>query len=44
MKTELHNYDIYPKVVPEGKETTVTIRSLGKHADFCEGETCHIRI
>lgn len=44
MKTELHDYDIYPKVVLEGKETRVTIRSLGRHADFNEGETYRIRI
>lgn len=44
MKTELHNYDIFPKVVPEGRETTVTLQSLGRHADFREGETYRIRV
>lgn len=44
MKTELTNYDIYPKVLPEGKETSVTIQSLGRHVDFKEGETYRIRI
>lgn len=44
MKTELHNYDIYPKVVPEGKETGITVRSLGRQADFRQGEIYRLRI
>ena len=34
MKTELYNYDIYPKVIETGKETTVAIAPLGFHARF----------
>ena len=34
MRTELHYYDIFPKVFPAGKEVTVTIKPLGHHADF----------
>ena len=34
MKTELHYYDIFPKVFPAGKEVTITIQPLGYHADF----------
>lgn len=32
MKTELHNYDIYPKVVLTGAQTRFTIHPLGAHA------------
>lgn len=34
MRTELHYYDIFPKVFPAGKEVTVTIKPLGHHAEF----------
>lgn len=34
MKTELYFYDIYPKVLPGDRETTVHIRSLSPHTDF----------
>ena len=34
MKTELHYYDIFPKVFPAGKEVEITIKPLGYHADF----------
>ncbi|MDI9498601.1 MAG: hypothetical protein QM270_09005 [Bacillota bacterium] len=34
MKTELHNYDIYPKVVLLGDAVTITIRPLGDHVAF----------
>lgn len=34
MRTELHDYDIYPKVIETGKETNVTIAPLGAHAKF----------
>lgn len=37
MKTELFNYDIYPKVLPCDKEVKVTIKPLGAHVTF-EGE------
>ncbi|MDR0531245.1 MAG: hypothetical protein LBG83_04175 [Oscillospiraceae bacterium] len=29
---ELHNYDIYPKVVPVGVRAELTVRPLGRHA------------
>ncbi len=35
---ELLNYDIYPKVVSENKETLITIKPLGGHAHFEESE------
>lgn len=38
MKDELHNYDVFPKVFPEGKEVTVTIKPLGAHAAFEDRE------
>jgi len=44
MKTELHYYDIFPKVVLEGADTRVTVRSLGRHADFKEGEEYRVQI
>ncbi len=34
MRTELHYYDIFPKVFPAGKEVTITIKPLGHHANF----------
>lgn len=34
MKTELHYYDIYPKVFPTEKEIEITVRPLGDHAKF----------
>ena len=34
MKTELSYYDIFPKVIREGKTVTVCIKPLGAHADF----------
>ncbi|GHV25877.1 hypothetical protein FACS18948_0280 [Clostridia bacterium] len=34
MKTELHYYDIFPKVVPSERETQITIKPLGWHAAF----------
>jgi len=34
MKKELYNYDIYPKVFLGDRETTVTIKPLGSHAEF----------
>ena len=34
MKTELYDYDIYPKVIPENKPVTVTVRPLGLHSAF----------
>ncbi len=34
MKTELHNYDIYPKVFLVDESVTITIRPLGDHVAF----------
>lgn len=34
MKSELHSYELSPKLVPTGKSTKVTIRPLGRHAAF----------
>ncbi len=34
MKRELLNYDIFPKVIPVGKEVTVTLKPRGGHAAF----------
>jgi len=35
---ELHNYDIFPKVVQAGKATEITIQPLGLHAAFKDEE------
>ncbi len=43
IKDELINYDIFPKVVSEKKETEITIKPLGQHAAFeCEEYVMHI--
>lgn len=34
MKVDLHNYDVYPKVVCAGSAAEITIRPLGLHARF----------
>jgi hypothetical protein len=34
MKTELHNYDIFPKVIQAGKESQITVKPLGWHSAF----------
>ncbi len=36
MRTELYNYDIFPKVVTAGKEVEITIRPLGLQSAFAE--------
>ncbi|HBL40514.1 MAG TPA: hypothetical protein DDY98_02665 [Ruminococcaceae bacterium] len=36
MKTELHNYDIFPKVFPAGKAVSITVKPMGLHAAFVE--------
>ncbi len=38
MKTELYNYDIYPKVMLAGKSTEITIKPMGFHAGFTAGQ------
>jgi hypothetical protein len=44
MKTELLNYDIFPKVFPAGKTEKITVKPLGAHVAFTEGEVYHIRV
>ena len=34
MKRELINYDIFPKVLPIGREVEITVKPLGGHAAF----------
>lgn len=34
MKTELHYYDVFPKVFPAGKEVEITVKPLGIHAEI----------
>ena len=34
MKTELHYYDVFPKVFPAGKEIEITVKPLGYHAEI----------
>ncbi len=44
MKTELHYYDIYPKVFPAGKEIEITVKPLGEHAMFKSPENVVLRV
>lgn len=44
MKTELHNYDIFPKVLPAGKTSSITIKPLGWHAAFKRGANYKLAI
>lgn len=44
MKTELTNYEVYPKVVLAGKETALTIRPLGAHAAFHDDTHYTLRV
>ena len=44
MKTELHYYDIFPKVFPAGKEVEITIKPLGYHADFKNPENIYLAV
>ena len=34
MNIELHDYDLYPKVFPVGREVELTLRPLGKQSAF----------
>ncbi|MDR1464255.1 MAG: hypothetical protein LBJ11_02990 [Oscillospiraceae bacterium] len=43
-KDELHNYDVYPKVVSAGKSSTITVRPLGWHAAFAPGEVYSVSV
>ena len=42
MKTELYNFDIFPKVMEAGKPTEITIRPLGRHAAFPQKVTVKV--
>ena len=44
MKTELHYYDIFPKVFPAGKEVKITVKPLGAHAEFKESEKLSLAV
>ncbi len=44
MTNELHYYDIYPKVVPSGKVSEITVKPLGLHAAFAEGDTYDVAV
>lgn len=44
MKTDLYNYDIFPKVFPENNEIALTIKPLGRHAAFAPGEAYQVDI
>lgn len=44
MLNELYFYDIYPKIVREGKETLITVRTLSSHVAFEEGGNYVVRI
>ena len=44
MTPELYNYDVYPKVFLADRETTVTIKPLGRHADFKKGHEYTVRL
>lgn len=32
MNNEIHDYDVFPKFYPAGKEVTITTKPLGAHA------------
>lgn len=44
MKTELTNYDIFPKVFAQNKNIQITIKPLGKHAAFSPDTEYAIKI
>ena len=44
MKRELYNYDIYPKVFLGDRETTVTVKPLGAHANFTADKTYDVEV
>ena len=44
MKTELHNYDIFPKVIPSKKKSRITVRPLGGHAEFRQGASYTVAV
>lgn len=44
IKQEQFNFDIFPKVVPQDKQVTITIRPLGDHVAFSKDLQYRIRI
>lgn len=42
MKTELYNYDIFPKVVAAGKPVEITVRPLGLQSAFAESNSVKV--
>lgn len=38
-RPNLYDYDIYPKVIPAGKETLITVRPLGARRQFQPGQS-----
>ena len=44
MNTEMCNYDVYPKVILEDREETITVRPLGWHAGFVQGKAYHVEL
>ena len=44
ISNELRNYDIFPKVVPAGKTSAITVKPLGWHAAFKQGETYSLNV
>ena len=42
MKTALHNYDIFPKVMLADQTTSITIKPLGEHAAFAGSYTMQV--
>jgi hypothetical protein len=41
---ELHDYDVFPKVVVSGRETRVTVKPLGWHAAFKAGVSYKVQL
>ncbi|MDR1628690.1 MAG: hypothetical protein LBS36_00525 [Oscillospiraceae bacterium] len=44
LSTELHYYDIYPKVIPAGKVSEITVKPLGAHVAFAPDTTYHLAV
>ncbi|NLA76623.1 MAG: PHP domain-containing protein [Clostridiales bacterium] len=44
MKKELSYYDVFPKVIPVGKQATITVCPLGAHAAFEQGREYDLRV
>ncbi len=43
-KPVYYDYDIYPKVIPAGKETQITVRPLGARRQFHPGESYAVTV